>query len=517
MGVVTISQAGQYGVNKDLSQADLPPNVWTSANNIRFQDGGARQVLGYKDLYPSPPITPFHVMPITLGTSHAWIYCGATKIYSVVDGPVHTDISRLVGGAYTATRNSWTSCLLGGIAVLNNGVDVPQQFISGNCTALGSTAASAWPVTYTAQSIRTYKNSLVALNITKAGVNYPYMVKWSHPADPGSMVPTWDTTDATKDAGEVDLSDGYDKIIDGLALRDAFIIYKESSVWRMDYVGGTFVYRFQKVLGASGALSKNCIVEIDGQHFVFSSSDCIIHDGLQSTSVLDKQTRRYLFQQIDPTYSGQCFVFVDRLYNEVHACYAGLGSTTPNKAMVWNWVDKTVSFRDMPSVNHGSSGYVVDTGGSTTFAGAVGTFASRTDTFNASVSGLNRQLSVLASDNTKLYLMDSGTSFAGAAVNGYVERAGLSFGSSEKMKLVRGIVPRIYGDTGLTVNAYVGTSIDAYGAVTYGPAMPYTIGSSIALDTLVTGRYIAVKFGTGTALAWRLDGYDVLVEMASNW
>ena len=147
----------------------------------------------------------------------------------------------------------------------------------------------------------------------------------------------------------------------------------------------------------------------------------------------------------------------------------------------------------------------------------MGTFASRTDTFNASVSGLNRQLSVLASDNTKLYLMDSGTSFAGAVVNGYVERAGLSFGSSEKMKLVRGIVPRIYGDTGLTVNAYVGTSIDAYGAVTYGPAMPYTIGSSIALDTLVTGRYIAVKFGTGTALAWRLDGYDVLVEMASNW
>ena len=67
-------------------------------------------------------------------------------------------------------------------------------------------------------------------------------------------------TDATKDAGEVDLSDGGDPIVDGLQLRDSFMIYKETSIYRMDYIGGTSIFAFNKVVGTSGALNKNCIM-----------------------------------------------------------------------------------------------------------------------------------------------------------------------------------------------------------------------------------------------------------------
>lgn len=516
MTIVRIPSAGQYGVNKDLSQHELPPNVWTDANNVRFLDGTARQVLGYADLYPSPVVAPYHVIPLNVAGVRTWIYCGANKIYTVVDGPTHTNITRqtaLVDVNYSATRNSWTSCLLGGIPVLNNGIDVPQQWLlTGKATAL-----SNWDATYLAASIRTYKNSLIALNITKAGTNYPFMVKWSHPADPGSVPVSWDIANVAYDAGEVDLSDGYDKIIDGLALRDSFMIYKESSVWRMDYTGGSYVYRFQKVLGASGAMTKNCIVELDGQHFVLSSSDCIIHDGQTSTSVLDKQTRRYLFEQIDPTYSDRCFVFVNRLYNEVFVCYPSTGNTTCNKALVWNYVDKTVSFRDLPNVNHAANGSIVNTGSSATIDGDTGTIDSSTDTFEANVSSLNRQLSMLASDNTKLYLLDSGTTFAGSSVSSYIERVGLSLGSPETVKLVRGIRPRIYGDSGLTVNVSIGSSADPYGAVTYNAPVAFTIGSTVAVDGFCSGRYLAFKFSTGTATAWRLDSYDIDVTETGAW
>lgn len=518
MTIVRIPQSGQFGVNKDLSLHELPPNIWTNANNIRFVDGTAKQVAGYKDLYPSPSVVPFHIMPITLAGVRTWIYAGATKIYTVVDGPTHTDISRTVGGLYGATRNSWTSCILGGIAVLNNGIDIPQQFIAANCTALGSTAASAWPATYLAKSIRTYKNSLIALNINKAGTAKPYMVKWSHPADPGVMVPTWDETDATKDAGETDLSEGSDQIIDGLALRDSFMIYKESSTWRMDYVGGAYVYRFQKVLGSSGALTKNCIVELpSGVHFVLGSSDCVIHDGQTETSVLDKQTRKYLFANIDGTYVDRCFVFINRLYNEVFVCYPSLGATIPDRAMVWNWFDKTVSFRDMPSVNSGASGPISDSGTTGTWAGAVGLWDDRTDIWDSNISVLNRQLAVIASDNTKLYLLDSGTTFAGTTINSYIERVGLSLGSPEKVKLVRTVRPRIYGDAGSTVLIYVGYSSDPYGTVTYGDAITYTIGTTVNADTMTKGRYLAVKFASGTASTWRLDSFDMDVIEGSNW
>lgn len=516
MTIMRIGQAGQFGVNKDLSQHELPPNIWTDANNIRFIDGTARQVLGYRDLFPSPSVTPYHVLPLTVAGIRTWIYCGAAKIYTVVDGPTHTNITRQTLGVdvdYTATRNSWTSTLLGGIPILNNGVDVPQQWLlTGKATAL-----SAWPATYKAESVRAYKNSLIALNITKGSTNYPYMVKWSHPADPGSVPSTWDETDATKDAGENDLSDGgAGKIIDGMPLRDSFMIYTENNVWRMDYIGGTFVYRFSKVLGMSGALSKNCIAEIDGQHFVLSSSDCIIHDGQSPTSVLDKQTRRALFQEIDQTYGFRSFVFVNRLYNEVHVCYPTLGNSVPNKCMVWNWVDKTVSFKEIPSLNHAACGTVSDTSADL-WSNDGETWETDTTLWGAVESSLDRQLSVLASDNTKLYLLDSGTTFAGTTPTSYLERIGMSLGAPEKRKLVKRIRARIYGQTGGTVLVYVGQSADPFGTVTYNSPVTYTIGTTVSVDTFCTGRYIAVKFASGTATQWRLDSYDIDVVESSSW
>ena len=515
MTVVRIPSAGQYGVNKDLSQHELPPNVWTDANNMRFLDGSAHQVLGYKELYPSASVVPYHVIPLSVLGVRTWIYAGANKLYTVANGPVHTNITRQTTGAdvdYSATRNSWTSCLLGGIPILNNGADAPQQWLlTGKATAL-----SAWPSDYTAAVIRTYKNSLVALNITKSGVNYPYMVKWSHPADPGSVPVTWDPSDATKDAGESDLSDGYDKIVDGMVLRDSFMIYKESSVWRMDFTGGAFVYKFSKVLGTSGALSKNCIVEIDGQHFVLSSSDCIIHDGQSATSVLDKQTRRDLFRKIDPIFSDRCFVFVNRLYNEVFVCYPSLGHQTCDKAMVWNYADKTVSFRDMPNLNHAFSGAVDDESGAT-FDADLGTFDADTTVFDSNSSSLTRSMSVMAGEGQKLYLLDSGATFDGVVASAYLERSGLSMGAPESMKLVSRVRPRIYGALGATVKVSVGFSDDPYGVVTYNAPVNFTIGTTVNIDTFCSGRYISIKFETGSAFMWRLDSYDIDVQIAGSF
>ena len=513
MTLVRVGQVGQFGVNKDLSLHELPPAIWTDANNIRFADGCAQQVSGYKDLYASPSFAPYYLLPLTVGSTTHWIYAGAVKLSSVVDGPTHTDRRKAATDYSTTGRNAWTGCTLSGWAILHNNIDTPQSWngVAGTFIDLVN-----WTATTTCKAIRTYKNSLVALNVTVGGTNYPQRVKWSHPADPGTLPTSWDVTDATKDAGWTDLADG-SAIVDGLALRSSFMIYTKDSVWRMDFTGGAFVYSFNKVLGASGAMSRNCIVEIDGQHFVLTGSDCIIHDGQTSTSVLDKQTRKYLFAQIEPAYSDLCFVVVDRLFSEVHVCYPRLGSTICDRSMVWNWIDKTVSFRDTPSINHAASGPVDDSGTSGTFTGSSGTIDAQTGAFDANSSSLKRSVVVYAANASKLYLLDSGTSFAGTAVNSYIERAGMSLGSPEKMKLVKGIRPRIYGDTGLTVQVYVGSSDDPYGAITYGSAIPFTIGTSVRCDTFCTGRYLAVKFATGSALSWRLDSYDIEVEESGGW
>jgi hypothetical protein len=521
MAIIRVPNCGSVGVIKDLSQHELPMGAWTDSSNIRFLDGYASQFLGHGEVYGTPVVEPYHVLPVIISGARYWIYASLTKIYAVTitaGSPVHTNLTRQTAGNdvdYAATANSWTSTVIGGIPILNAGnvVDVPQQWDLN--TANNFVALSNWPASTYCKSMRSFRSFLVALNITKTSTNYPYMVKWSHPADPGAVPSSWDHTDPAVDAGEFDLADGYDQIIDGLALRDSLIIYKEHSVWRLDFTGGAFVHRAQKVLGMSGAMNRNCIVEIDGYHIVLTTNDIVIHDGNQSYSILDKMTRRWLFQHIDVDETHRCFVFKNPFYNEAFICFASVGASTCDTAIVYNYKDKTVSFRTLPNIHHANYGQIDNS--------LTGSWAADSDPWSSDLTLWdgpdqvpNTSRVMLGSADTKLYMLDAASSFNGVAPEGYLERQGLSFDSPEQIKLVRSVRPRITGNVGDTVTVKIGSQNDPYETPTY-TTMTHTIGSTVANNCLVAGRYISVRFETDTAYNWRLDSYDLDVVTKGNW
>lgn len=43
------------------------------------------------------------------------------------------------------------------------------------------------------------------------------------------------------------------------------------------------------------------------------------------------------------------------------------------------------------------------------------------------------------------------------------------------------------------------------------------IGSTLKLDRFISGRYLAVRFETGTAYTWRLDGFSIDVTDAGEF
>jgi hypothetical protein len=428
---------------------------------------------------------------------------------------VHTDLTRGSGGDYSATANSWTSTIIGGIPILNPGNTTdPPQFWDLNL-ANNFVALTNWPASTYCKSMRAYKNFLVALNVTKTTTNYPYLVKWSHPADPGAVPASWDHTDATKDAGEFDLADGYDQIIDGLALRDSLMIYKENSVWRLDFTGGAYVHRASKVMGTSGAMNRNCIAEIDGYHIVLTTNDIIMHDGIQANSILDKVTRRWLFKNIDVDQAYQSFVFKNPFFNEVYICFCSIGQTVPGTAIVYNYRDRTVSKRTLPSIHHANFGQV-DDALSGTWAADPDPWSSDLTLWNGGDNVPNTSRVLMAGHDTKLFLLDGSSSFDGAAPSAYLERRGLSFDAPEKIKLIKGVRPRIVGNTGDTVTVKIGSQDDPYGTPTY-TTMTHTIGETVRNNCMVAGRYISVRFESGTAYNWRLDSYDLEVDTIGEW
>jgi hypothetical protein len=272
----------------------------------------------------------------------------------------------------------------------------------------------------------------------------------------------------------------------------------------------------QKVLGMSGALNRNCIVDLDGVHFVLTGSDVVVHDGQSATSILDKQSRRALFQDMDAESTSRAFVFRNQFLNEVFVCYASIGNTIPNKALVYNYRDKTVSFREMPSVHHANEGTVDDSLNMS--------WDSDSDPWNSDLTAWNgpgftpaTTRVLMASNAQKLYLLDASASFDGLLPSSYLERTGLSFGAPENIKLVKGIRPRVTGNVGDTINISVAGLSDPYEAPVYSQTVSYTIGSTLKADLFVSGRYIAIKFSGGSAYLWRLDSYDIDVEVAGEY
>ncbi len=513
----SFSNLGQYGINKDLSSHELPVNAWTDGQNARFEHGLVKPFFGHCRIYEPPTVVPYHVVPVTINGSRYWIYAGAGKIYCV-NGSTHTDLTRASGGDYTGVPNKWISTVLGGIPILNDGSgsNLPQFWDLNLANNFGN--LTNWPASTYCKSIRAFKGYLIALNITKTSTNYAYMVKWSHPADPGAVPASWDETDPTKDAGEFDLSEGQDIIVDGLQLRDNFIIYKESSIWMMNYIGGTYIFNFRKIFAQGGMLTKNCAVDFNGMHCVLTGDDIIAHNGETVESVIDGQTRRHIFSTMDSDAIDKCFVFKNPYLSEIYICYAESGNTVPNIAMVWNYKDDTTTFRDLPNVHHASTGLV-----ESTLAPLADSWAVDSDSWDSDVTTWNQAIFtpdavrvVMASSDTHLYLLDAQARFDTDQPTVFVERRGLALGNPEAVKLVKRVMPRIKGTDGETVIVKIGYADDPYSDPTY-TSTTYTIGTTVTCDALVSGRYIAIRIESGTALQWRMDSMDVEYSYVGKW
>lgn len=512
---VQVKAAGALGVFRDLPAHELPLGAWSDARNIRFLDGSALQFGGHGEVYGTPLEAPQYLMQVNVAGVRYWLYVGATKQVVVTNSSgssVHTDISHATPRA--GTVNEWSGFVFGGIPVLNAGDGKAPMYWDQNL-ANKFLDLPAWPAGTSCKVLRQFKNLMVALNVTKGTASLAHMVKWSNLAEAGALPTTWDETDATQDAGEFDLAEGQDPIVDGLGLKDSLIVYKESSTYAIDYIGGAFILKPRKVSGMSGLLNMNCAVEFEAgfgaMHFAVTGMDIVIHDGYSAQSVLDKKDRRFFFQSLDTANKGLTHCFKNPFLNEIIVAYPSIGADHCDTGLVYNYVDKTVTFRDLPNITHGAFGPVDNS--------LSGSWSQDSDSWDSDLTAWNGPdftpdiaRVMMGSADNKLYLLDASASFNGELPNAYLERTGLTFDAPERMKLISGVLPRITGNQGGTVRVLLGAAEHPNGPVTWNDPMDYTIGETLRCDDFVSGRYLAIRFETGTAFSWRLDSLDLFVD-----
>ena len=522
---VPVNNVGLLGIVQDMPPHTLPPEAWNNGRNVRFRDNRVQRIDGHRKVFDPPSVTPYWALGCPTPTDYFWLYASLTKVYGYSAGS-HGNITRQTAAVdvdYAATPElNWNGGLLGGIPIITNGVDAPQFWAD---ISLGTKLADLtnWPASTTAKIIRPFGSFLVALYITKSGAVKPHMVKWSHPADPGTLPSSWDETDPTKDAGENDLSDTIAGVIqDGLGLRNMFIIYKDNSTWGMQFVGGQFVFRFFPILSQSGILSTHCVTLMpDGtRHFVATGDDIITFNGQNPQSILTDRGHKALLNDIDKTNFNRSFVTANARDREMWFCYPETGATWPTKVIVWNYEENTITIRDISNISFIAQGLISETVSNTTWDSDSEPWDGDMTQWGTQqyAAGVNRMLGC-DPVNTKFYQMGDTFQFNGTDYSSFIERTGIALVGQDRQKRPivdfssRKLAVRIWPKaTGASFNVRVGAQETLDAPITWSNAVSFNPGTDQYVDVCVAGRLLAIRFESASGDGWSLYGYDVELE-----
>lgn len=503
--ITPIRNLGRYGMILDIPDYDLEPGQWSLAQNVRFEDGRVKTFPG-NSTFITPVVDPWHILGWPTEAVFKWFYAGLEKIY-LYDGTTHTDVTR-VSGDYTGTEfNRWSGLVYGGTPVFNNGIDAPQFYNDTTFEDMLWDGANTWTdQNVTTKVMRNFKYHLIALNVTDQGENYPQRFMWSNPAEGGTMPDSWDYSNPANDAGFNDLTQTPGAIVDGLQLRDTFIVYKDDSAYRVSYIGGNNIFSFQRILKVPGMLSSECVVEVKGRHIVLGPGDLYWTDGQSWDSLVDDKVKRTLFDAIDADNMHRCFLRDFPAKDEVWICYPSQGVNFSDSAIVWNYADDTFTFRQLPSGTKDmelgsitSADYTYDDLGDKTYDEWQGTYGAR------DYSPISYSLVSASGDIQKF---EDANLFNGQPARCYAERSGVNLGELGSLQTLTALYPRM-DKIGFTVDLYVGGQYQPSDNVEWEGPYKFTPGEQRKIDCRVTGNYHSFRIETNADVAWELSGMDV--------
>ena len=426
------------------------------------------------------------------------------------------------------TDRRWVTTSLNGLFVATNGYDSPQMWpLSGGIPSLTTPFKELdnWPSAlvkqsgnsnFEAKSIRAYKSFLMALNMSKADPE-PRMIKWSTIATAYNAPISWSTTDTDLDGGEYTLAETPGEIIDGLQWGDSFLVYKESSIFIVNYVGSQeTMFTFKLLSPTIGLLAKDALAEFEGGHFFMGNSDFYLCNGQSVTALLPNKLRRAVYDNFNGDYYKKCFVVADYARTEMLACYPSAGSTNVDKAVIWNWRESTFSIRDLPDVSSIGYGIVEITAGATWDTGTTTWDATSDPWGSTNYQKVLKNIVFADYANTKLYRDNKGNKQNTADMTSYIERTGYDLDDPSLVKFVSAVYPEIEVSGNNTVNIYIGTQMSTEAGVDWNPdtgGAPYLFNPNTQskLSCRATGKFFGIRVESTTDMDWKLHsvGFEV--------
>jgi hypothetical protein len=536
MPTLPIRELGSVGVISDKSPYNIPLNAFSTGINVRFDEGKVSRAPVFRTVKDTLGFTPRFAFGITPATGYDKVIMASDDwaIQEYASGTV-TDRSGSITGS--SDPRPYTGTSLADITYINREDRIPVYRGSGTNFA----DLPNWDSGWRAGALRSYGDQLIALNMTESNTSYPNRVRFSNIVTANNYPDSWDATDATKSAGFNDLVQMQTAIVDGATLGSNFIIYSSDQVWMMSFVAGAFVMDFRKLFSDAGMINQNCVVEVEGKHYVLGPQDIYVHDGTTKQSICDERVKNFIYKGLNVQKADRCFVQHNENLNEIYFCYvsgdahvAFPNADRCNRAAVYNYRNNTWSFYDLPNVSAGTTANVNSV---TTYANASsltyelvgGSYYDMEDNYDRHTLMVGEDNSTDGLSSDKLYgvdLADEGKlSFQlddEATKYPLLERIGVDLDEGGSAATNYMVVTKMYpqantlntADTNLTFN--FGASDIPRATPSYDADVTFDIATDHKIDSRAAGRYLSYKLTYSDNKDFEFSGFDLDITITGS-
>lgn len=167
----------------------------------------------------------------------------------------------------------------------------------------------------------------------------PMLVRWSDQENPYEWIPA-----ITNQAGEFRLTNG-SYIMQSRATRQEILVWTDSALYSMQYLGPPYVWGFNILMDNISVMSPNSMITINNVTYWMGVDKFYMYSGRVET--LPCSLWQYIFNDINKEQAFQVFCGSNEGYSEIWWFYCSGTSTTVDKYVIYNYLDRVWYYGSM--------------------------------------------------------------------------------------------------------------------------------------------------------------------------
>ena len=160
----------------------------------------------------------------------------------------------------------------------------------------------------------------------------PLLVRWTAQESYTEWTPT-----AENQAGSYRLSHG-SEIVGAFQTRQEIVVFTDAAVYSMQYLGPPYVWGFTLLADNISIASPNVVATAAGVVYWMGTDKFYVYSGRIET--LPCSVRQYIFEDINRDQEAQFFSGTNEGYSEVWWFYCSANSTTIDRYVIFNYLDR---------------------------------------------------------------------------------------------------------------------------------------------------------------------------------